>query len=66
MTLRPILLSLLLVTAGVTISACDDAKLNEMFDGKRKLPNFPGFAELPVTELYSMRVGATLSVRHLW
>jgi len=38
----------------------------ESTDGKRKLPNFPGFAELPVTELYSMRVGATLSVRHLW
>jgi hypothetical protein len=38
----------------------------ESTDGKRKLPNFPGFAELPVTELYSKRMGATLSVRHLW
>ncbi|HTG96873.1 MAG TPA: hypothetical protein VL982_05450 [Burkholderiales bacterium] len=38
----------------------------ESTDGKRSLPNFPGAGELPVTELYSQRMGATLSVRHLW
>jgi len=38
----------------------------ESTDGKRTLPNFPGSLELPVTELYSKRTGATLSVRHLW
>jgi len=38
----------------------------ESTDGQRSLPNFPSFPELPVTELYSKRTGATLSVRHLW
>jgi len=38
----------------------------ESTDGKRKLPNDSSFPELPVTELYSKRMGATLSVRHLW
>ena len=38
----------------------------ESTDGKRKLPNDLSFPELPVTELYSKRMGATLSVRHLW
>ena len=38
----------------------------ESSDGKRSLPNFPAAGELPVTELYSKRTGATLSVRYLW
>ena len=38
----------------------------ESSDGKRSLPNFPSFPQLPVTELYSKRTGATLSLRHLW
>src|SRR5215208_5946033 len=38
----------------------------ESTSGTRKLPNLPGAAELPMTELYSKRTGATLSVRHLW
>ena len=38
----------------------------ESTDGQRSLPNFPSFPELPVTELYSKRTGATFSVRHLW
>lgn len=38
----------------------------ESTDGQRSLQNFPSFPELPVTELYSKRTGATLSVRHLW
>lgn len=38
----------------------------ESTDGRRSLPNDPSFPQLPVTELYSKRTGATLSVRHLW
>jgi len=38
----------------------------EATNGKRTLPNFPGSLEVPVSELYSQRMGATLSVRHLW
>ncbi len=38
----------------------------ESTDGKRSLPNFPSFPELPLTELYSKRTGLTVSLRHLW
>jgi hypothetical protein len=38
----------------------------EIRDGERKLPNLPGFPELPLTELYSTRTGLTLSLRRLW
>jgi len=38
----------------------------EITDGTRQLPNFPGFPELPLTELYSKRTGATLSLRRAW
>jgi hypothetical protein len=38
----------------------------EIIDGTRQLPNFPGFPELPLTELYSSRVGVTLSLRRVW
>jgi hypothetical protein len=32
----------------------------------RRLPNRPDVPELPVTELYSLRGGATLSLRRIW
>ena len=38
----------------------------EATNGKRSLPNFPSFVELPVTELYSKRTGLTVSLRRLW
>lgn len=38
----------------------------EATNGKRSLPNFPGFVELPVTELYSKRTGLTASLRYIW
>ena len=38
----------------------------ETTDGRRQLPNFPGFPELPLTELYSTRFGVTLSLRRTW
>ena len=38
----------------------------ESTSGTRRLPNRPDQPELPMTELYSQRIGATLSLRHLW
>jgi len=35
-------------------------------DGHRQLPNIPGFPEVPVAELYSMRAGVTLSLLRAW
>ena len=38
----------------------------EIDDGTRQVPNVPGFPRLPLTELYSTRVGVTLSLRRTW
>jgi hypothetical protein len=38
----------------------------ESTSGTRSVPNVAGAGELPMTELYLQRMGATLSLRHLW
>jgi len=38
----------------------------ESTSGTRQTPNIAGSGELPMTELYSQRLGAMLSLRHLW